>query len=259
MSKCSICGSTSDLNTIVSLIDANGLKTDHIICDLHYADTLGEIREKCSVANQEILELIEKARQLGLQILPPDMSHTTTKSGLLLAESPKPTPAPLSVEKPERAKKPAEIDSGPEFIDTSLLDNNRPMSSVGGGSELGPIDSFSSISLDGLQDKLPPDARKGVAKMALVDGRAGQKLMIPEQRKDGTGTTTIQIVKVTDDQLQENFKRMADDSRGDNVPNFARSGYSNTTRSCPFCRGEGIVSKQMCPKCKGSGIISTYS
>jgi hypothetical protein len=273
MSKCVICGSVSNLDTIVSIVDDTGAKTDHIICSEHLTDTLGEIREKCQKANQEILDLIDKARQLGLVLMPADVQqmvspHVSTTGGVLVSgrtetptinETTPPAVVPPQKTQSIQVRQQKTDESSNEYIDTAILDNNRPMSSVGGGTEMGPIDSFSSISLDGLTDKLSPDLRKGVAKMAIMDGRAGQKLMIPEQRKDGTGTTTIQIVKVTDDQLQESFKRMADDSRSDNVPNFARSGYSNTTRTCPFCRGEGMVSKQACPKCKGSGIISTYS
>lgn len=268
MLKCAVCGSTSNLNTSITFISENG-NSSFTICDEHMSDSLADIKSKCDEANQAILDLIAKAKELGLEIVPPGLSSSmaslsTSPGGVITAVEPPtkpqepPTKPQVAVPTPE-PKKPSPQDLGPEYVDTERLDNNRGMASVGGSTQMGAVDSYNSLSLDSLQDKLPPEVRKGVAKMALVDGVAGQKIYIPEQRRDGTGTTSIQIVKSTDDQLQESFRRMADESRGDNTPNFARSGYANTTRTCPLCRGDGYVSNQVCPKCKGTGIIPTYS
>ncbi len=107
-------------------------------------------------------------------------------------------------------------------------------------------------------------ARKGKAKLTVMEGRDGQQLVIPEKRVDGMGTTRLKIVKKEDDtKLQSRFKRMAKDTiEHDKVPNFAREGYQNTQLECPFCHGNCTIvhlkREISCPKCNGAGVISTY-
>jgi len=108
-------------------------------------------------------------------------------------------------------------------------------------------------------DKLSSDVLKGDAEMTVCEGREGLPMIIPAVRRDGTGTTRINIANTENDNaLQDRFKKMAQDSMNDNVPNYARSGYKNTTRNCPICKGDGSVRGSECPKCKGQGIISVY-
>lgn len=262
MSTCVFCNSTSDLNTEMNITLEDGSKVRVIICDEHAEDaTVKTARAAYQKRQDEIKHVIEQAKALGLNI-------SEMPNGLTLAQSADPLPQTAIEPRSQQPAQPApqaripvkndDIGDDPDVITTDKLDSHPGMRSVGGGTDFGNVESLSSHDVNAFKEKLPEDARKGVAKMGIAEGREGQPIIIPKKRRDGTGTTTINIIKIDDRHLQESFKRMAGDSMNGKVPDFARSGYQNTTRTCPICRGEGEVNNQECPKCKGNGIISVY-
>lgn len=260
MTQCVYCDKTSDLNTSLTITLEDGNRVSVDICDEHAEDaTVKTAREAYVNKQKQIEDVIAQARALGLEVGP------TTQGGLVtVQQTPAPAQAPVPAKPQQREINDDDLGSDEDVVDTSLIDSRPGMMSVGGNTEMGSVASHASFSVNGQQDILPEDARKGKARMRLVEGRGGQPLAIPEKRVDGTGTTKIKVANIENDQkLQTRFKRMADDSLNDKVPNFARSGYQNTTVNCPFCRGQGEVNqgggkKIECPKCEGAGLISTY-
>lgn len=252
--QCVYCGATSNLNTQMTITLSDGQKHTVDICDAHAEEaTIKSARDAFQDKKKQIDDLLAKAKELGIDI-------TQTASGLTVA-SQKPQ------EKQEKTAAPTipTINrSDEDVIPTSKLDHSRGMMSVGGQTDAGQVSSFSSHDLNSLTDKLPEEARLGLAKMTVVEGRAGQPLVIPKQRVDGTGTTNITVTKKeTDQQLQARFKHMSALSMQDGgpVPNFARQGYQNTTTKCTFCK-DGYVrtrnGNELCPKCGGSSILPKY-
>jgi hypothetical protein len=245
----------------------NGEKVTVDICDEHAEDaTVKTVRVAHQTKLNQISALIEQAKALGMDI-------SVNQSGLSVAQKtpePAPQPSPASQMTPQEIEKPIQPDPVQELsadeedediVSTDLVDKlaSRGIQSVGGSTSMGSVDSHSSLDMNSMSEKLPEEARKGKAKMGIAEGRGGQPLVIPKKRVDGTGTTRINIRnKENDVTLQDRFKKMANDSMQDNAPDFARSGYQNSTRDCPFCRGDGEVQGQECPKCKGDGFISVY-
>lgn len=266
MSNCVYCNTSSNLNTELTITLEDGNKVTVAICDEHAEEASIKTAKAAYLEKQtEIQKVIEQARALGLNI-------SETAGGLAIAQAaPAPEPPPqLPAEVEQAQPEPTQqvrrtprkngdnLEEDPDVVSTDRLDSHRGMHSVGGGTDFGSVESLSSHDMDGFKEKLPDQARKGVAKMGIAEGREGQPIIIPRVRKDGTGTTRVNIVKTDDRVLQESFKKMAKDSMEDRVPDFARSGYSNSTRDCPICRGECEVNGETCPKCKGQGIISVY-
>jgi hypothetical protein len=226
------------------------------ICDEHAEDaSIKSAKAAYQEKQDKIKILLEQAKLLGLNI-------SETNNGLVVFEKPTTTNEPEPEPETPNKKAPAQkMEDG--FISTDMIDRHRPIITQGGNTSLGNIASHSSYDITETRAELPENALKGKVKMAVVEGRGGQPLAVPQQRIDGTGTTRINIIKSENDsKLQERFKKMAKSSLGDQSPDFARSGYSNSTANCPVCRGDGTVNMgkttQSCPKCGGSGIISTY-
>ena len=255
MQQCIYCSTNKDLNTQLTITLDNGNRYTVDICDEHAEEASIKSAKAAYLAKQDKIQIIlEQAKALGLNI-------SETGAGLVIAEQ-KPTPTPTPPPKPAHKTQIPETDDG--FISTDMIDNrNRSMSSMGGNTQMGSVESHQSYDTSQARGALPDDALKGRVKMTVVEGREGQPLSLPQQRIDGTGTTRINVIKSeTDQKLQERFKKMAQSSMGGQAPDFARDGYRNTTSTCPICRGDGVVnmgkSSQTCPKCNGSGIISTY-
>lgn len=260
MSQCIYCGTSKNLNTQLTITLDDGLKHTVDICDEHAEEASIKSAKAAFLDKQKkIQEVIEQAKALGLNI--------SESGGVMIAEKP-PEPAPQEIQTPEPQPQPKPQpqpiipEEDGDWVSTDVVDRSRPMSSVGGNTTLGNVQSYASHDTASVKGELPADALKGKVKMAVVEGREGQPLAVPQQRVDGTGTTRISIQKTEDDRkLQQRFKKMAADSMHDQTPDFARSGYANTTATCPICHGDGDVrmgrNTQVCPKCGGSGIIST--
>lgn len=253
---CVYCNCHDNLNTELTITLDDGNKVTVQICDNHSEDaTVKTARVAYQNKQAEIEAVLAQAKALGLNI-------TQSSGGLTIAQA-------AHSEKPKQSGnlQNRQIEVQPkndqkledqDFVSTDLLDSRSGIVSVGGSVNNLNVESMGSHDMNKLSDKLGPDARKGFAKLEMVEGRGGQPIAIPKFRKDGTGTTNISVIKTNDGKLQESFKRMANDSMNDRVPNFARAGYSNTTRNCTFCSGDGEVQNKTCPKCNGTGIISVY-
>lgn len=262
MPQCVFCDATDNLNTQMNVTIDDGTKVTVFICDTHAEDaTVKTAKNAYTIKQDKIKVLIEQAKALGF-----NLTGMEQQGGVLvptLAKPPRPA-APAAEASPAQP----EALEGDQVISTEILDSRRGMQSVGGQLDgVGHVTSHSSHDLSGLQSKLPEDARKGKAKMAIVEARVGMPIAIPETRIDGLGTTRIRVTKKENDgTLQSRFKKMAKDSiELDRTPDFARSGYQNTQAECPICRGTcvikqnvgGVVKEVSCPKCGGLGSIST--
>lgn len=227
------------------------------ICDDHAEEaTVKSAREAYIVKRKAIDNILVQAKALGLQLT------EQSSSGLVLATN-------QNVQQPQQLQeKPllVEMPIGENVVRTATIDTRR-FQSVGGVASIQNSSSInvtahSSIDRSTLVDKLPEGALDGFAEMAVVEGRGGQPLAIPQRRVDKTGVTRMTVAKSTDAQLQSRFKKMADATMVDHHPEFAKGGYKNAQKQCPFCNGMTVVKngKQsiQCPKCNGSGIMSTY-
>lgn len=277
MEQCVFCESSSNLNTQLTITLDNGSKIIVKICDVHADDaTVKSARTAYLDKKQKIEAIIAQAKAMGLSV-------SESPSGISLATKANVTSdATISTRPQKEAKKDSqdelvmaelvnesEIKPKPKIIppkdanviSTKRLDNNK-FSSTGGNVQGTSVGQYSGYDVSSLSDKLPDDATDGFAEMTVVEGRGGQPLAIPQKRVDGTGVTRITIIKGEDDnKLQNRFKKMAQDSMSDRIPDFAKAGYSNTTRACPICRGSGTIKQKeegICPKCGGNGFISIY-
>jgi len=251
MVNCVYCNSTENLNTSFN-IAINDEKVSVAICDdCSEEATIKTAREAYSKKQTEIEEILKKAKELGL-----DLSQTS--SGLTIATAAQPkleTPTVPLAEVAETPKVDLNLDD-PDVVSTTVVDaaSSKGMVSTGGNAGGQMIDSLSSHSMNEVRQQLGEEATKGYAKMAMVEGREGHQLAIPQKRVDGMGTTRISIRKTEDDRsLQERTKRMAQDENVD-----FRGGYSNASRVCPFCNGDMEISGKECPKCKGAGFITLH-
>lgn len=261
--SCVFCNSAENLNTQMTITLDNGGSAVVQICDEHAEDATVKLARKAYLDRQEQIDkVLAQAKALGLTI-------STTTGGISIAQAPakpkEPIAPPRSVTTTAttiQAIKPisesVELE-GPDVVSTDVLTNSG-MRSVGGNVSGNMVESHVSHSTSNLQDKLDPEMLRGKAKLTVLQGREGQNLVIPTKRVDKTGTTILNIVKTeNDDKLQRRFKNMASDSMKDGgEPDFARSGYRNTTRDCPICHGQCVINGQDCPKCKGAGIISVH-
>jgi hypothetical protein len=252
--KCVICDKATDLNTKMTITLENGDKVIVQICDEHAEDTTVKVARKAYLEKQDkIKELIEHAKSLGLEIsINPSGLSIATEKQEKVAE-PQKTPKAMPVEEQK-------LDNAKNRIPTSVLDSKRFDIQINNNQGHPSMPAYNTSSLE---DKLPEGALEGFAEVAIVEGRSGQPLVIPQKRTDRTGTTHITIKNSESDRtLQDRFKSMANASMADKMPDFARGGYSDTTRKCPVCRGTCIIKmkneEKPCPKCNGSGMISVY-
>jgi ssDNA-binding Zn-finger/Zn-ribbon topoisomerase 1 len=259
MAQCVFCDTTTNLNTSLTITLDDGKKVAVQICDTHAEDATVKIARAAYLEKQNKAEgLIAQLKAMGYSI--------KEQGSLIVPTLPAvPTPAPPTDQQVEPVTGDG-LDG--EVIATEILDSRRGMQSIGGSTNHGHVAVHASHDFNGLKDKLPIEARKGRAKMTVFEAREGMPIVIPEIRKDGTGTTRIKITKKEDDiRLQGRFKKMAKDTiERDRTPDFARQGYRNTQSDCPICRGACVIKQSVggkmqdvdCPKCNGSGVISTY-
>jgi hypothetical protein len=251
MTQCIFCESDKELNTEFTITLDDGNKVKVKICDKHADEATVKSAKEAFMKKKNMLdELISKAKALGYDL-------NVSAGGITTVTPPKQAPI-------VKTAMPSDLDiNDTSVVKTSIIDKSRGFQSVGGEANGTMVSSHASHDVSSLSDKLPDSMREGFAQLAVMEGRAGQPITVPHKRVDGTGTTRIIIKKSeNDDKLQSRFKKMAQDSMTDNTPDFARAGYQNTTRSCPICKGSGIVIQQKtqnpCPKCNGSGMISIY-
>lgn len=259
MSKCIFCETTDNLNTQLSIALDDGSKITVDICEQHAEDaTVKTARAAYLTRRKRAEELMAELKALGYAV-----SDTPTK--LIVATA----PVPEQKTRTNQAASQVTDEDVSQMIPTEMIDSRTGMVSVGGNTTHGSVSSYNShdVNLTGMSPEERASvvaARKGKAKLVMVEGRDGVPIAIPEKRVDGMGTTVIKISKKEDDgKLQDRFKKMADDSiRHDRCPDFATAGYKNAQHNCPICNGQCTIvnNKQriLCPKCNGVGSISTY-
>ena len=252
MSQCIFCDSVNGLNTSMTIVIDENNKIVVKICDTHADEaTVKSAREAYINRKKKIDEVIAQAKSLGLHVI-------ENPNGIAVVTSPL-SPSQTNIQKVPIIKSLNANDAN--VIPTSRLDHEQ--FTAAGVSNIPDAPAYSGHDLNSLSDKLPDNVRDGFAKMAIVEGRGGNPITIPQRRTDSTGTTNITIIKSENDvSLQNRFKKMAQESMGDRTPDFAKQGYQNVQRQCPVCRGTGSIIQQKientCPKCNGSGIISVY-
>jgi hypothetical protein len=257
--SCVYCGSVINLNTTFNITIDENEKVQVFICDEHAEDaSVKTAKEAYGKKQKQIDDFLAQAKALGLDITVNDSSKLS-----VVTDSRRPEQLVQPVTRQVVALFDDSSMVGDDVVNTDMIDNNRSIRSVGGSTDYGSVDSYNSLDRNSLSDKLDPSFFRGKAKITMVEGRDGQPIAIPEHRVDGTGSTRIKIIKTEDDQrLQTRFKKMADDSKGGKTPDFARSGYQNTMKMCPLCRGDCTIKNDgqtmVCPKCNGSGMISVY-
>lgn len=241
-------------------------KVDINLCEVHSDSSIKQLKEAYNQKKTDLENLIKQAKELGYNIDMASLLNPSNKS-ILTATEIYVAPEALNfnskpANEPTKAQARQEIitEDDENMITTDIIDK-KIMRSVGGSTEMGNVSAHQSYDLNSLGDKLPENARLGKVKMAMVEGRGGQPIAIPQKRIDGLGETHIMINKAeNDDKLQARFKKMAQESKSDKFANFSQNGYADTTRPCPICRGNGLVKngkiETSCPKCAGGGMIS---
>lgn len=253
MKNCVYCGSPTNLNTSFNITIEDGSKVVVLICDEHAEDASVKTAKEAYIKKKAEIDIVlAKAKELGLEIVE---GHSLAIARTAAIERPqekqierRPKPQPIIEEYDE------------DFIPTDVVDRKQPAMPTVTGSAPG-VEFYSASDLNSIKAELPDGALKGQAKIGVFEGRQGVPIALVQQRRDGLGTTNVQIVKKENDRtLQERFKRMADDSVRDNTPDYAKSGYAKSFTDCGLCRGSGSVkngkSTIVCPKCNGSGIIN---
>lgn len=280
MPQCVFCEETTNLNTQIGIKLDDNRKVTCDICDAHAEDATPKAVKAAYLEKQGKADtLIAQLKAMGYDVARMEQS----KSGIVIpVMASQPGPATITEGTSPEGTIPAEDLQGEGVIDAAVFDakRSRGMVSAAGSASFGgsqvSVSGHSSLDATSIAaGNLPPDqratllqAKKGKVKVAVVEGREGQPLMIEEKRVDGMGTTRIKITKVENDgKLQGRFRKMAKDSiDNDRVPNFARAGYQNTQTDCPICHGACVIVQQVngikrevsCPKCNGSGVISVY-
>jgi hypothetical protein len=222
-------------------IVVNDQKITIYLCDEHAENTtVKTAKDKYIERQNKINDLMEQAKKLGLDLT---TQHTEAAK-----------PEKRTERKVSNADVPQTETEGERWISTSKFEDveERGSSSVGGQG----AQSYTNYKPSQLTDTLDDNLRDGKVKIGIIEGRDGSPVPIPLERIDGTGTTSIRIVKTeTDQTLQKRFKAMANMGLTDDQPDFRR-GYTESTRDCPICRGDCFVNGKTCPKCNGSGLIS---
>ena len=219
------------------------------ICDEHAEEaTVKTVKQAYLDKKSKIEEFLAQAQILGIDI-------STSKSGLVFAESPKQNVA----QEPKRVapvvdQAISDVSTLLDLKDPSVVPTNkikdRAFTSKGGTFGGEKVESYSRMNVTELEDQLPEEALQGYVKMELAEGRQGQPLAIPSLRVDKTGVTSITISRtITDEQLRRKTRLDGGYDQYDELPR------------CSLCRGSGALRNkgllQTCNNCKGSGYIST--
>lgn len=253
---CIVCDCTENLNTSMT-VAIDGAQVSVRVCDAHAEDiTPKQVREAYLTKKARIDKVIEEARKLGLEIGP-----STTTSKLVVAKSVQ------RQAQPQQELEPI-TESGGEAALVPAEDVDRRFSSIQGvaGAITGTsmsAEKHAGYNLDSLEEQLPPEARKGQARLEAVYTSDGRPMAIPTLRKDGTGTTVIRIAQTDDAAIQRRLKQMADATRANPTvhdPNYHSFKQGYAVRDCPLCRGAGSLRKSktqmiVCTRCGGRGMV----
>lgn len=256
--NCVYCGCSDNLNTsfVITLDDGSKVSVD--ICDAHAEDaTVKTAKIAYTAKQQQIQSLLQQAAALGLQLAPVGQNGLVT----LTDTSPKPQVVPQKPKREIIQPEQEQTEYRPtDLIPTHVVDNkSAPLPTV---NAVGNVPGGqSSIDLKSVAGQLPESALLGEARPVIAEGRAGTPVRFVQYRRDGLGTTQINIANVeTDASLQARFKNMAKDTERDKIPDFINGGYNDTIVTCPMCRGSCVIRRSgaevPCPNCHGAGFLS---
>lgn len=247
MKYCVFCNLPATATSGMSITLNNGFKIEARLCEEHSeSSTVKAVRQAYEEKYINLDQYISSLEELGYTVLKP--------GEVVLTQTPIKQPAATTT----MVTKPKEELYEEGLISTDKFDSVKfnPTIITQGAVPAAPA----GLNANALSEKISPAALKGSVKVGVTEGRVGMPITFQERRVDGLGTTHISINKsVTDTVLQESFKRMAKDSIADGGPDFARGGYSATTKNCPICKSQGLIRQNgqdiTCPKCQGAGII----
>lgn len=258
LDSCVVCGITeaAKLNTEFKItVDDKQIIVK--VCDTHADDiTVKAARDKYNEKMAAINTLMEQAKSLGFSF---DFNKTIATSERA------PEPVKTQIAKPVIRDTEPVVQQDEDAIiinDLSKLDRVKlpQVQSIGQAQTYQPIDITQSIGSLGTEavKEIKQLTNHGSAKVKLVEGRGRVQIPIPVERRDGLGTTRININNtMTDAILQEQFKSSAQESK-EGRGYFAQGGYE-AERQCSLCRGRGQIRAKggyvECPKCEGSGVI----
>lgn len=266
--QCIFSGSTDNLNTSMKVRLEDGSTVEVWISD-EYAEsaTPAKVREAYLKSHQkrvdELKELQEKAKALGLVLVPEEKLAVVQPVAEPVVKPAPPPRAPVQAPKPAQTiTEDIKPEVGFKVVDGKVADSKGIAPSVQGsvsalGSAVSGAGSEYSITS---QEKPSQDLKAGeIAEIGFIKGRAGLDVAVPVRRVGKTGETRVTVVDTGGDRaLQERFKRLKESGDSSNGPHdFIRGGYQVRTASCGLCRGIGKIAngKKTCPKCGGSGII----
>lgn len=259
---CVFCSRQDSLDAKMTVTLEDGSKAEVSICSDHADDaTIRSVKAAYEAKKKQIDDVMKQMEALGIKVA------TERPAGIVVARSTEKSVDPRMVaEAVQPPEKEIVEEPGTKIVSTTLLDRDtRSFAGAASGSGLSmSVASYNSyqVTSNGAKDgsNLDPSVRMGQAKIAVVEGRDGVALQLPVERRDGTGTTKLTIKSSYGDRdLQDRFKRIADESRHDRGPDFRNHYDVDESRPCPVCRGRGVTQHRgrgiECPKCQGSGII----
>jgi hypothetical protein len=143
-----------------------------------------------------------------------------------------------------------------------LARRERTIVSSGGVVGQQRIEGNSSLDMKDIREMLGDEVLQGKVRMEMIEKQSGGVVAIPTKKVNGLGTTRINVVQITDQDLQRRFKNIAEQSKSDNgwnqMRHLGKDGIHIT--NCPICRGDGTTrnagKEMVCPKCHGRGIIN---
>lgn len=248
LEKCIECSSDENLNTTLSVKLDDGSVVEVKICDEHVEDmTIKRAKELYQAKLEELTKIIEMAKKAGLTVTIP------TGKAIATAEAPPPVPARAQQTSTPATPKPPEDDDLEDA--TSARQRLGVAKSVAGPAGNFQVEAVKGLDKSQLEDQTDLGHEK--MKLALAEGRHGQKVPIPSVIKDDSGTTNITVRQgMTDHELQRRFKGMSNEEFSHA---FATAGYA--VDECGFCKGAGFIKqgkqKVGCPRCGASGVNPT--
>jgi hypothetical protein len=263
LNKCIICDAESDLNTSMDLT-VDGDKYTVYLCDEHAEETTPkQAKDALAKRKAQLEEVIKQAEALGLKVELPGVGKK-----IAVVEDPQAAPAAAPAEQPQ------DLQAAPDNTPKKKI--KMPKFEGVGGTATGEgasvnvakhasleVDQIVGESLrankDQLENTAKPEEYEAEAQVLTTPTRG--QIVIKKKSVGNTGTTEVKVRDSGGDrELQDRFKRMAEESKGmDNDSWKSKSWYEgHDTVTCTFCRGTGMsrIGGQACPKCGGSGLLS---
>lgn len=263
LNKCIICDGDTDLNTSMELTVEEERYTIYL-CDEHAEETTPkQAKDALARKKAQLEEVIKQAEALGLKVELPSAGKKIALVQDPRAETPA-TPAPAAQpEAQEGDPKKPKVVKMPKFEGVSGVAQGEGTSVNVAKHASIDVDQAVNESLSANKDKVVTDAKpeEYEAEAQVLTTPTRGQIVIKKKSVGNTGTTEVKVRDSGGDrELQDRFKRMAEESKGMDTEQWkAKSWYEgHETVTCTFCRGTGMsrIGGQPCPKCEGSGLLS---